>query len=191
MKSIVRTLKRIPGFKPLFAWLLDLQLLLLTMVGYVPSHDFRIFCYRLCRITIGQRVAFHWRARFFYPRGISVGAHTSIGNDAFLDGRMGLTIGSCVNISGDVSIYTLEHDIDDPEFGPKGGPVVIEDYAYIATRATILPGVRIGRGAVVACGAVVTKDVPAYTLVGGVPAKFIRKRSEYLTYKLGYRTRFQ
>lgn len=57
----------------------------------------------------------------------------------------------------------------------KGGAIIIEDSAWVATRATILKGVRIGKGAVVATGAVVTKDVPAYTLVAGVPAKIIKK----------------
>ena len=71
--------------------------------------------------------------------------------------------------------------IESPTFGVKGGPVVIEDWVYIGTRATILPGVRIKEGAVVAAGAVVTKDVEPWTMVGGVPAKFIKVRP-HVTY---------
>ena len=63
----------------------------------------------------------------------------------------------------------MEHDPQSPDFAIRGGPVVIEDYAWIGGRAVILPGLRIGEGAVVATGAVVTKDVPPYTIVGGVP----------------------
>lgn len=169
----------------------DLRLYLLTMAGYVPSHGYRKLIYRMAGLRIARTAALHWRARFFCPEGIVIGEHTTIGNDAFLDGREGLTIGACVNIAAEVRIYTQEHDIDDPDFAPVGGPVLIEDYAYLGTRVTILPGVHIGRGAVIASGAVVTKDVAEYTLVGGVPAKPIRERSRNLRYKLGHARRFQ
>jgi maltose O-acetyltransferase len=120
-----------------------------------------------------------------------IGENTTIGNDAFFDAREGISIGASVNIAAEVRIYTREHDIDDPYFAEKGAPVVIEDYAYIGTRVTILPGVTIGRGAVVASGAVVSRNVTQYMLVGGVPAKPIRERSRDLRYKLGYAKRFQ
>ena len=169
----------------------DLRLYLLTMVGHVPSHGVRNFSYRWCGMRLARTSSIHWRARFFSPEGFSVGEHCTIGNDGFFDARSGITIGSCVNIAAEVRIYTGEHDIDDPNFKEVGGPVVIEDYTYIGTRVTIMPGVRIGYGAVVASGAVVTKDVPPYMLVGGVPAKVIRERSHDLRYKLGYAKKFQ
>jgi putative colanic acid biosynthesis acetyltransferase WcaF len=169
----------------------DLRLLGLTTIGYVPSHGLRNYVYRRCGVRMGESSSIHWRARFFCPEGLVVGANSTLGNDAFFDGRSGITIGSCVNIAAEVRIYTREHDIDDPYFREIGGPVVIEDYAYIGTRVTILPGVRVGRGAVVASGAVVTRDVPPFMLVGGVPAKVIRERSHDLRYELGYRKRFQ
>ena len=74
--------------------------------------------------------------------------------------------------------------MNDPEFGVKGAPVIIEDYAWVSSRTTLLPGVTIGKGAVVAAGAVVTKSVEPYTVVGGVPAKKIGERSKELNYKL-------
>ena len=120
-----------------------------------------------------------------------IGEHSTIGNDGFFDARDRISIGSSVNIAAEVRIYTREHDIDDPFFAEKGGPVVIGDYAYIGTRVTILPGVTVGKGAVVASGAVVAKNVAPYTLVGGVPAKAIRERARDLRYKLGYAKRFQ
>lgn len=187
--------KRIPYTRAVVLWfrsfLSDLLLLILTLVGYVPLHWFRKLMYRFAGIKIAKHTAFHWRARFFHPKGIAIGSYTNIGNDAFLDGRLGLNIGDCVNISGDVRIYTVEHDIDDPWFHSKGGPVNIEDYVYIGSRVTILPGVRLGYGSVVASGAVVTKDVPPYMLVGGVPAKVLRERSRDLRYKLGNGKHFQ
>ena len=65
----------------------------------------------------------------------------------------------------------MEHDIESPTFEEIGSPVVIEDYVVIGTRVTILPGVTIGKGAVTAAAAVVTKDVPDFALVYGNPAK--------------------
>jgi acetyltransferase-like isoleucine patch superfamily enzyme len=181
-------LKVVGNFKH---WWSDFSLLLLTCVGYVPNHSFRMLFYRLFGIQIPKTSAFHWRARFFAPKGIKIGEYTSIGNDAFLDGRNGLTIGNCVNIAADVRIYTMEHDIHSADFSGVGAPVVLEDYSYIGSRVTILPGVQIHRGAVVASGAVVTKDVREFTVVGGVPAREIGQRSRDLRYKLGQRHRFQ
>jgi len=169
----------------------DFQLFWLTSIGYVPSHSFRKFFLRRAGVNIPNSSSMHWRARFFAPNGLSVGEFTTIGNDAFFDARDTITIGNKVNIAGEVRIYTREHDIDDAYFAEIGGPVVIGDYAYIGTRVTILPGVTIGEGAVVASGAVVTKEVAPYTLVGGIPARFIRNRSRDLHYKLGYAKRFQ
>ena len=169
----------------------DLQLYLLTLTGYIPSHRFRNFVYRRAGITLPKTSSIHWRTRFFAPAGLTIGENCIIGNDGFFDARDGITLGACVNIAAEVRIYTREHDIDDPDFAECGGPVVIEDYAYIGTRVTILPGVRIGYGAVVASGAVVTKDVPPFMLVGGVPARVIRERSHDLRYKLNYAKKFQ
>src|SRR6185369_10201510 len=100
-------------------------------------------------------------------------------------------IGNNVSIAGEVRIYTMEHDIDSPDFAEIGAPVVIDDYVVIGTRVTILPGVHIGKGAVIASGAVVTKDVEPYSVVGGIPAKEIKKRKENLQYTLKFSRLFQ
>jgi acetyltransferase-like isoleucine patch superfamily enzyme len=85
----------------------------------------------------------------------------------------------------------MEHDPQSGTYTTQGGPVVIEDYAWVSCRVVILPGVTIGRGAVVAAGSVVTKDVAPYTIVGGVPAKKIGDRNRDLTYTLDYHKAFQ
>ena len=73
-------------------------------------------------------------------------------------------------------IFTLEHDPHSNNHSVKGGDVIIESNVWIASRVTILPGVTIGEGAVIASGALINKDVKPYTIVGGVPAKFIKNR---------------
>jgi acetyltransferase-like isoleucine patch superfamily enzyme len=160
--------------------------------GRVPVHRFRLLVYRrLLRVQIGVRSSVHWRTVFYRPRGVVIGDHSIIGNDVFLDGRRGIRIGDNVNIGGHVQIFTMEHEPDSDTFAASGGEVRIEDFAYIGSRATILPGVVIGRGAVVAAGAVVTKDVGEGLIVGGVPAKVIRKRGSALRYQLDYHHPFQ
>ncbi len=118
-------------------------------------------------------------------RGLKIGENTCIGHHAVLDARGGLEFGRNVNVGSGVWIWTEEHDPNDPDFAVVGGKVVIEDYAWLASRATILPKVRIGEGCVVAAGAVVTKDMPAWSIVGGVPATVIGQRNRNMRYQLG------
>ena len=163
-----------------------LKFLLLRLTGYIPSVRLRRYIYaRLWGMRVCANTVIYGGAEVREPRKIKIGEHTNIGHGAVLDGRMGLTIGENVNLSSGVWIWTLQHDPQSPEFGAKGGPVMIEDYVWVSCRTTILPGVTIGRGAVVAAGAVVTKSVAPYTIVGGVPAKPIGCRTDNLTYVLG------
>lgn len=85
-------------------------------------------------------------------------------------------------IASYVKLITGSHHINSPQFEAEFKPIVIEDYAWICTGATIVQGVRIGEGAVVAAGAVVTHDVKPYTVVAGVPAKEISVRERNLNY---------
>lgn len=177
-------------------WMADFargfRLYVAFITGRIPNHRFRLFIYRnLFGVKIARGASVHWRTVFFAPEGVEIGPNSIIGNDCFLDGRRGIRIGSNVNIGGHVQIYTLEHEPNALDFGTKGGEVVVGDRAYIATRSTILPGVRIGEGAVVAAGAVVTRDVEPFVMVGGVPARPIGDRQRNLAYELGYHLPFQ
>ncbi|HEX7042105.1 MAG TPA: DapH/DapD/GlmU-related protein [Patescibacteria group bacterium] len=165
---------------------LEFEMMVLKYVGCVPSHHVRRFFYRLCGVKIGKGSTIHMGAVFYDSRNVSIGEDTIIGENAVLDGRDKLAIGNHVDIASEVMIYNSEHDLQDPNFSPIEREVVIEDYVFIGPRAIILPGVHIGRGAVVAAGAVVTKNVLENSIVGGVPAKEISKRNikEY-SYKLG------
>lgn len=164
----------------------------ITCVGIIPSHHVRRFMYRhVFGVRLGSGSIIHWHTRFFEPSGVKIGQHCNIGTDAFLDGRRGISIGDNVATGAEIMIYTLQHDMDSSTFEVSGGPVIIEDYVYIGARAIILPGIRIGRGAVVAAGAVVSRDVPAYAIVAGVPARFVRERRRDLNYRPDFAMPFQ
>ena len=188
--SSAKAFKKI--FGRFFSFFLDLELYLLWIIGYVPSHTIRNFFYSLAGIKLGKRATFHMGARFFKPWNIMIGEGTIIGDHAFLDGRAKITIGKHVDIASQVMIYNSEHDLKDPLFTAIEEPVEIGDYVFIGPRVIIMPGVKIGKGAVVAGGAVVTKDVPENVIVGGVPAKFITERPlKKQNYQLGRARLFQ
>ncbi len=176
----------------LFSYILDFELMLLRWVGNIPFHHIRRLFYRLAGMKIGRGTSIHMFANFFNPKNIEIGDDTVVGMKAFLDGRAKLSIGSHTALASEVMIYNSEHDIDANDFHAIEQEVIIGDYVFIGPRATIMPGVHIGDGAIVAAGAVVTKDVPQMSVVGGVPAKEIRKRLiPVLNYKVGRARWFQ
>ncbi len=168
-------------------------------VGSVPCHHFRRFWYRLAGMHIGSGSTIHMGARIYDPKHISIGEDTIIGEKATLDGRKqlknsqgGLVIGNHVDMASEVMIWTSQHDIVDEHFGAIEKQVTIEDYVFIGPRAIILPGVTLGKGSIVAAGAVVTKSVPPFTIAAGVPAQKIGDRKVTdLNYTLGRSRLFQ
>lgn len=120
---------------------------------------------------------------FFEPRRFRCGKHTHINRNVTIDSRGGITIGDCCSISFNCNLITGRHNIRSPRFESTRQPIRISDYVYIGVGATVLAGVNIGYGAVIAAGAVVTKDVPDYAIVGGVPAKIIGYREKDFRYK--------
>ena len=168
------------------AWLIlhGFKLWLLKAAGLLPSHWLRMTTYRVMGLRPGRGVVIYGGAEIRRPEWVALGDGTIVGNGAILDGRMGITVGKQVNMSTGVWIWTVQHDYQDPMFGDKGGAVTIGDRVWLSCRVVVLPGVTIGEGAVVAAGAVVTKDVPPYAVVGGVPAKIIAKRTRDLRYDL-------
>ena len=166
--------------------MLEFEIMILHFVGCVPSHHFRRFFYRLFGMKIGRGSTLHMGAKFYNTFNIEIGEDSIIGEGVVLDGRDKLIIGNHVDIASEVMIYNAEHDVRDLNFRTVQAPVTIEDYVFIGPRAIILPGVTIKKGAVVGAGAVVTKDVEEYSIVGGVPAKKIGERGvKDLNYRLG------
>ncbi len=167
-------------------------------VGKIPSHHLRRFFYRLSGMTIGSGSTIHMGARIYDPRFIKIGRDSIVGELVTLDGRRQLPdsrgeiiIGDHVDIASQVMIWTSQHDIKAIDFKPIEQAVHIQNYVFIGPRAIILPGVTLGEGAVIAAGAVVTKDVTAYTMVAGVPAQRIADRPKPAHYTLGRARWFQ
>lgn len=157
----------------------------------IPSHILRDAMYRyFWKVKIGNKVAIYSGVEMRSQWKIEIGSNSVIGHNCLLDGRRGLKIGNNVNISSGVWIWTLQHDVNDPDFTAVGAEVSIDDKVWICSRATILPGVKIGEGAVVAAGSVVTKSIPPFAIVGGVPAKVIGQRTRDLRYELDFKIPF-
>ena len=170
-----------------------------AVIAHVPSHAIRRAWYEhVVGMSIGRRTTLfmdlHIQVRG-RPRegrgGIVVGDHTVINTGCHLDGRGGLVIGDNVSISPGVWILTDEHDVHDPAFPEVLSPVRIEDHVFVGARAMILPGVTVGRAAVIGAGAVVTKDVAPFETVAGVPARRIGDRRCEPAYTLDYRPAFE
>ncbi len=182
----------VKAFNRVYNYFLDMDLLILRIVGFIPFYFVRWFFYSLAGVKINKGAHIHIGAQFFYPRGVSIGEGSIIGQNAFLDGRDKLVIGKFVDIASGVMIYNSEHDINSENFEAKSAPVEIGDYVFIGPGVIILPGVRIGKGAIVGAGAVVTKDVEEFKIVGGVPAHVIGERNNKEPhYRLGRPRLFQ
>lgn len=164
------------------------------------------FYYLICKNlpgTFGGRFSFFSHMRLFFVRKlfrscgkgcviengayfgsgteISLGDYSGLGTNSYLQGP--LKIGNYVMMGPEVVILTRSHAhkrIDVPmaiQGADEKGPVEIGDDVWLGTRVIILPGVSIGNGSIVAAGSVVTKDIPAYSICAGVPARVIKKRS--------------
>ena len=114
--------------------------------------------------------------KFNFGNNIEVGENVSWNSGCYIDAKGGVKMGNHSMLTENVTIFTHTHSEQDHMQRTYNG-VEICDYAKVYTAATILPGVTIGKGAIVATGAIVTKDVEEFTLVAGIPAKPLRKRN--------------
>jgi len=163
------------------------------VVAHVPSFTLRRLWYRhVLGIQLGHHASVFMGTymSFFGPRvirrsGVRIGRNSRVNRRCTLDLRGGLTIGDNVSISPEVMFLAGSHDVNDPEFSHVTRPISIEDHAFIGTRAMILPGVTVGRGAVVTAGSLVSRDVAPMTIVAGAPARRVGTRDpKATTYEL-------
>ena len=164
------------------------------IIAHIPSHSLRQAWYRrVLGWSIGPGVTIlmgqHVQMAGVRSSGtkVSIGKGSVINHDCLLYTTGGLILGENVSISSGVWLVTGTHDMNDPLFPDRYVPIVIGNNAWIGIRATVLAGVTIGEGAVIMAGAIVTRDVPPYTVVGGVPAKVISHRTQQnVSYELHF-----
>jgi acetyltransferase-like isoleucine patch superfamily enzyme len=118
----------------------------------------------------------------FSPKDLVIGDRCVVAERCVLDARGGITLEDDVVLASDVHLRTAKHDPASAEFTHRYEPIVVRRYGWLGTRSTVLGGVTVGSGAVVAACALATKDVAEYTIVGGVPAVPIGKRNQNLHY---------
>lgn len=175
--NIITFVKRhLHGIIEGFIWLMTNSFL-----PHIPSQTIRNFGLRMTGVAMSKNVKFYSGFSVRNPKGLTIEDGVNIGPKVLLDARCGLTIRKSAVIAYDAIIWTFNHDYNDINFCGKGAPVEIGAYVWVCCRSIILPGVKVGEGAIVASGAVVTKDVEPWTIVGGIPAKVIgyREKNEY------------
>ena len=146
-------------------------------IGRLHGLSLRLYLYRRIGMKVGQGCVIRRGVYLASPNELQVGDGSFIGR-ASLYCTGGVRIGRNVNVSDGVVVITAKHDINSPDFNATYEPIVIEDWAWLATNAVVLAGVTVGEGAVVAAGAIVTHDVPAYSVVAGNPATVIGERTK-------------
>lgn len=158
------------------------ELVFNMIVTHVPSHTVRRTLLRSLGASIGERTFILRGTTILGITNFTIGSGCNVGFRCMIDARESVTIGDHVAVASDTHFITASHDIDSADFATVVCPIRVEDFCWIASRATVLGGVTIGRGAVVAACAVVTHDVLPNHVVGGVPAKQIGSRNSPLGY---------
>lgn len=170
-------------------WLPGPDWILTHLVARIPLAAPRMALYRLFGMTLldPRTGCLMLNVDVVHAHRITIGRRSIVGPRCHLDARGGITLGDDVNVSGYTRFMTAKHEVQDPDFTASFAPITVGDRVWFGLGATVLGGVTIGEGAVVSAGAVVTKDVEPYTIVGGVPARKIGERTRDLRYELGYR----
>lgn len=157
---------------------------------HVPSHAFRLGVLRLWGAKIGTGSSVFRGTTVLGIRNIVIGSSVGIGFRCLLDARGGLTIGDNTVVASDVHFITGTHLPDSDTFDYVLLPITVGEFSWIASRATVLPDVTLGKGVVVGAGSLVRKDVPDMAIVAGIPAQIRGQRESALTYDPSYRPLF-
>ena len=154
-----------------------------SVFNYIPCWFIRRLFLKIMGASVGDNTTINMSQYILNPKNLKIGEGTHINRGCLLDARGGCYIGDNVSISYRVSLMTGSHDCNSKVFSGVYLPIFIDDYVWIGVGAIVLQGVKIGKGAVIAAGSVVTKDIEPYSIVAGVPAKVIGKRNPDLDYK--------
>ncbi len=142
----------------------------------MPSSALRVRLLRLFGARIGEGVVIKPSVKVKYPWNLSIGDHCWIGEACWIDNLAEVSLGSNICLSQDTYLCTGNHDWRDPCFGLRLRPIRIADGAWVGARATLLPGVTLGEGAIAAAGSVVSRSIPAMEIHAGNPAEFRKDR---------------
>lgn len=152
-------------------------------ISFIPIHWIRIWALRhIVHVRMGKGCFVHLGA--FFSGNISIGDDTVIGRKVTILGEV--SIGSHCSISAETYIVASGHDKDSDVFAGVDYPIIIDDYVWTGTRSMILMNVHLYTGGVLGAQSVATKDIPAYTVYAGCPAKEIGLRKKGLQYELNY-----
>lgn len=159
------------------------------VVNRIPLAGPRMRAYALLGVAFDEVASAHISlgVEMWAGRRLSMGARSTIGQRCYIDARGGVRIEADVSMSREAAVLTATHIPDDERFAARLAPVHLGRRCWIGMRALIMPGVRVGEGAVVGAGSIVTADVEPYTIVAGAPAVALRGRREPLDYRLDWR----
>ena len=166
-----------PGYDELINSIFDTMKLAYELnTGYHSPEEVRDYLSQIIGRKVDESVTLLPPFYVDFGKNIRIGKRCWIQQGCTFFDRGGITIGNDVFIAPKVNLITINHD-SDPEnrSATYGRPIVIEDKVWIGINSTILPGVTVGYGSIVGANSVVTHDVSPYTVVGGNPAKFIKK----------------
>ena len=142
-----------------------------------PSSKLKILLLRAFGARIGVGCTLKNSINVKSPWHLEIGDHSWLGEKVWIDSLAPVRIGSNVCLSQEVYLCCGNHDWSSPTFAKSVYPITIEDGAWVATRATVLPGVTVGSHSVVAAGTIISKSTEPYTVYAGNPAVPIRTRS--------------
>ncbi|MCF0199098.1 MAG: putative colanic acid biosynthesis acetyltransferase [Bacteroidaceae bacterium] len=152
-----------------------------TLFRWTPSRfgifrKYRVWLTRLFGSKIDYSCSLMPSCKIEYPWNVTMGALSSLGEDSWVYAMAPISVGEKSCIGKDVYLLTGSHDIESPRFTLVTKHISIGSAVWLSTGVRVLPGVSIGDGCVAGASAVLTKDVEPWTVVGGNPAKFIKKR---------------
>ncbi|WP_082570795.1 DapH/DapD/GlmU-related protein [Cellulomonas sp. Root485] len=172
------------GYRFASARVRDAKQAALDVASIAPWHRGRVLSVELCGGEVHPTATLHRGVRVHGANGVVIGPRSIVGPECIVDGRGGLILGSDVNVSGRAQLWSAQHDWRSPDFAFVTAPVHVHDHVWIGPNVVVLPGVTIGKGAVVAAGTVVTRDLEPMGLYAGVPARRIGERPSGLRYRL-------
>lgn len=162
----------------LYSWVTNILWIIMDILPQI----LRSILFGLVLKSFGKKSTIDYQTYIRYPTHVRIGDHTMINRGcrliaSFHSKNVEIAIGSHVAVAPEVCFLAAGHDYGCLDLPDTAASITVGDYVWIGTRSIILQGVLIGEGAVVAAGSVVTKDVPVYSIVAGVPDKVLKQRN--------------